>query len=309
MGRRTELNAGRRKPVNWLVMGMLSTLFFAFYGLFSKLSTLQPSIVNLIIFIASGICGIIPSLLIERKVAFSKEGFLSGLCSGGSVLIMLFMLVSNQVLVVFSFVSFSSVVFFLIMLALERPMLSRKQKFLAATGILVSTAGLFTASTSMNGIASLLSNSSISPYLMIAPLIPIGIGFWAYFSFVAIKKARSTVSTVLLSYSFAALAIALLGYSLLGFSIPLPAFSQLSDFFPVMAGLFLMGGVMLTLKAYEMTSGESRIEDTIVAILANAEIVPLIFLSYFILREFTVESFVGAFTVFIGLAILNAART
>jgi len=309
VGRRTELNAGRRKPINWLVMGMLSTLFFAFYGLFSKLSTLQPSIVNLIIFIASGICGIIPSLLIERKVAFSKEGFLSGLCSGGSVLIMLLMLVSNQVLVVFSFVSFSSVVFFLIMLALERPMLSRKQKFLAATGILVSTAGLFTASTSMNGIASLLSNSSISPYLMIAPLIPIGIGFWAYFSFVAIKKARSTVSTVLLSYSFAALAIALLGYSLLGFSIPLPAFSQLSDFFPVMAGLFLMGGVMLTLKAYEMTSGESRIEDTIVAILANAEIVPLIFLSYFILREFTVESFVGAFTVFIGLAILNAART
>jgi len=195
------------------------------------------------------------------------------------------------------------------MLALERPMLSRKQKFLAATGILVSTAGLFTASTSMNGITNLLTNSSISPYyLMIASLIPIGIGFWAYFSFVAIKKARSTISTVLFSYSFAALAIALLVYSLLGLSTPLPAFSQLSDFFPVMAGLFLIGGVMLTLKAYEMTSGESRIEDTIVAILANAEIVPLIFLSYFILREFTIESFVGAFTVFIGLAILNAAR-
>jgi len=292
--------------MNWLVMGMLSTLFFAFYGLFSKLSILQPSIVNLIIFIASGICGIIPSLLIERKVAFSKEGFLSGLCSGGSVLIMLFMLVSNQVLVVFSFVSFSSIVFFLIMLALEKPTLSRKQKFLAATGILVSTTGLFIASTSMNGINNLLTNSSI--YLMIAPAIPIGIGFWAYFSFVAIKKARSTVSTVLLSYSFAALAIALLGYSVLGLSTPLPDFSQLSDFFPVMAGLFLMGGVMLTLKAYEMTSGESRIEDTIVAILANAEIIPLIFLSYFILREFTIESFIGAFTVFIGLSILNAAR-
>ncbi|HKM51140.1 MAG TPA: hypothetical protein VJZ75_08175, partial [Candidatus Bathyarchaeia archaeon] len=72
--------------------------------------------------------------------------------------------------------------------------------------------------------------------------------------------------------------------------------------------LFLMGGVALTLKAYEMTSGESRIEDTIVTILANAEIVPLIFLSYFILREFTIEAFVGAFTVFIGLSILNAAR-
>jgi len=290
-------------------MGMLSTLSFAFYGLFSKLSTLQPTIVSLIIFTASGICGIIPALMIERKITFSREGFLSGICSSGSVLIMLFMLVSNQILVVFSFVSFSSVVFFLIILALEKPKLSRKQKFLAVTGILVSTVGLFIASTSMTGITSLLTNSSFNPYyLMIAPAIPIGIGFWAYFSFVAIKKVRSTVSTVLLSYSFAALAIALLGYSLLGLSIPLPTFSQLSDFFPVMAGLFLIGGVMLTLKAYEMTSGDSRIEDTIVAILANAEIVPLIFLSYFILREFTIESFVGAFTVFIGLSILNAAR-
>ena len=288
---------------------MLSTLFFAFYGLFSKLSTLQPTIVSLIIFIASGICGIMPALLIEQKVAFSREGFLSGICSGGAVSIMLFMLVSNQILVVFSFVSFSSVVFFLIILALEKPTLSRKQEFLAVTGILVSTLGLFIASTSMAGITSLSTNSSFNPfYLMIAPVIPIAIGFWAYFSFVAIKKTKSSVSTVLLNFSFAALAMALLGYFLLGVSSPLPTFSQLSDFFPVMAGLFLIGGVGLTLKAYEMTSGESRIEDTIVAILANAEIVPLIFLSYFILREFTIESFVGAFTVFIGLSILNAAR-
>jgi drug/metabolite transporter (DMT)-like permease len=290
-------------------MAMLSTLFFAFYGLFSKLSTLQPTVVNLIIFTASGLCGIIPALIIERKITFSKEGFLSGICSGGSVLITLFMLVSNQVLVVFSFVSFSSVVFFLIILALEKPILSRKQEFLAVIGIVVSTVGLLIASTSMVGITNLSTNSLFNPYyLIIASGIPISTGFWAYFSFVAIKKVRSTVSTVLLSYSFAALAIALLGYSLFGLSSPLPAFSQLSNFFPVMAGLSLMGGVMLTLKAYEMTSGESRIEDTIVAILANAEIVPLIFLSYFILREFTIESIVGAFTVFIGLSILNAAR-
>jgi len=290
-------------------MAMLSTLFFAFYGLFSKLSTFQPTIVNLIIFAASGFCGIPPALLIKQKITFSKEGFLSGVCSSASVLIMLFMLVSNQVLVVFSFVSFSSVVFFLIILGLEKPILSRKQEFLAVTGILVSAVGLFIASTSMAGMTNLLTNSSFNPYyLMIAPGIPIGIGFWAYFSFLAIKKARSTVSNVLLSYSFAALAIALLGYFLLGSGSPLPVFSQVSDFFPVMAGMFLFGGVTLTLKAYEMTSGESRIEDTIVAILANAEIVPLIFISYFILREFTVEAFIGAFTVFIGLSILNAAR-
>jgi hypothetical protein len=69
-----------------------------------------------------------------------------------------------------------------------------------------------------------------------------------------------------------------------------------------------MGGVALTLKSYQLTSGESRIEETMVAILANAEIVPLIFLSYFILREITMEGLVGALTVFIGLSILNSAR-
>jgi hypothetical protein len=35
--------------------------------------------------------------------------------------------------------------------------------------------------------------------------------------------------------------------------------------------------------------------------------VPLIFLSYFILREITMEGLVGALTVFIGLSILNSA--
>ena len=295
--------------MNWLVMGLLSTLCFAFYGLFSKLSPFQPAIANLIIFASSGIVGILPVLLIGQKFTYSKEGFLSGICSAGSVLLMLFLLIANQVLVVFSFVSFSSVVFFLIILALEKPALSSKQRILAITGITVSTLGLMVASTSLEGITDVLSNASWSGhYLLIASGIPIGIGLWAYLSFVAMKKVGSRACDVLCSYSFAALAVAVLGYCIFGLSNPLPAFSQFRDFFPVLAGLFLVGGVILTLKAYETTSGESRIEDTIVAILANAEIVPLIFLSYFILGEFTIASFVGAFTVFIGLSILNAAR-
>jgi drug/metabolite transporter (DMT)-like permease len=96
-------------------------------------------------------------------------------------------------------------------------------------------------------------------------------------------------------------------YLLFGLSFPLPVFSQLTDCYPIIVGLFVMGGVALTLKSYQLTSGESRIEETMVAILANAEMVPLIFLSYFILREITMEGLVGALTVFIGLSILNSA--
>jgi hypothetical protein len=207
-------------------------------------------------------------------------------------------------------VSFASVIFFLIILAFEKPNLSRKQESFVALGILVSVVGLFLASTSTaGGLSYLLKNSSVNPYfLLLAPVIPLGSGIWAYFSFVAIKKLKVKVPIVVFNYSLASLVVAVTAYLFFGLSFPGPPFSGLTDFFPVVAGLFVMLGVVLTLKSFEMTSGKSRIEETIVAILANAEIVPLIFLSYFVLREFTVEGFVGAFTVFVGLAILNFAR-
>ncbi|MGA2973606.1 MAG: hypothetical protein ABSE39_13425 [Candidatus Bathyarchaeia archaeon] len=143
---------------------------------------------------------------------------------------------------------------------------------------------------------------------MVATVIPLGSGLWAYFSFVAIKKLKVKVPIAVFNYSLASLMVAATAYLFFGLSLPAPVFSGLTDFFPVIAGLFVMAGVVLTLKSFELTSGKSRIEETIVAILANAEIVPLIFLSYFILREFTVEGFVGASTVFVGLVILNFAR-
>jgi drug/metabolite transporter (DMT)-like permease len=296
--------------VNWWVAGILAMLFFAFYALFSKLSSFHPVISNLIIYTTAAICGIILVLATERRISFSKEGFLSGIFSNIAALTMLYSLVSNQMLVVFSFVSFASVIFFLIVWVTEKPKLSGKQQSIAATGILVSVFGLFFASTStVGGISYLLSNSIVDPYfLILAPLMPLGFGFWAYFSFAAIKKKNASVPIVFFNYSFASSAIAATAYLLSSQGSGMPVSQELSDFFPVIAGLFVAGGVILALKSYRMTSGESRIEETIVAILANAEIVPLIFLSYFILREFSVEGFVGALTVFVGLSILNSAR-
>ena len=285
-------------------------LFFAFYALFSKLSSFHPVISNLIIYTAAAICGIILVLITERRISFSKEGFLSGIFSNIAALVMLYSLVSNQMLVVFSFVSFASVIFFLIVWITEKPKMSGKQESFAATGILVSIFGLFLASTStVGGISHLLSNSIVDPYfLILAPLMPLGFGFWAYFSFVAIKKKNASVPTVFFNYTFASSATAAIAYLLSSQASGLPVSWELSVFFPVIAGLFVAGGDFLALKSYRMTSGESGIEETIVTILANAEIVPLIFLSYFILGEFTIEGFVGALTVFVGLSILNSAR-
>ena len=297
--------------VNWLFVGVLSTIFFAFYGLFGKLSAFQhPLVTNLIIYTTAATCGILIVLTTKRRVAFSREGFLSGITSNIASMTMLYTLASNQVLVVFSFVSFASVIFFLTIVVFEEPRLSSRQKSVATVGILVAVLGLVLASTSTaGGIKYLLNNSALNwHFLVIAPVMPIGYGLWAYFSFVAIKKENADVTTVCLNYSLTSFVVAAMAYLLFGLSFPLPLFSQLTDCYPIIAGLFVMGGVALTLKSYQLTSGESRIEETMVAILANAEIVPLIFLSYFILREITMESLVGAVTVFIGLSILNSAR-
>ena len=297
------------KIARWLAAGILSTLCFAFYALFSKLSTFQsPLTTNLIICVIIAICGLSYGLS-AKKLRFSRESAISGIFANIAIVVMLFALVSNQVLVVFSFVAFSSVVFFAIMIVLERPKLSTRQEALSIIGILVSTLGLFLASTSTaGGLTHLLTNSTVNPYfLLLGPVIPISLGVWAYLSFVAIKKLRLKIQTVVFNYSYGSLFVALIAYILFGSNSQLPTFSQIKDFYPVIAGLFVMG-LLLTLKSYEMTSGESRIEEIIVAILANGEIVPLIFLSYFVLREFTIEGIVGAFTVFIGLSILNSAR-
>ena len=80
------------------------------------------------------------------------------------------------------------------------------------------------------------------------------------------------------------------------------------NIFPILAGLVVVVGDLLTCQAFKITGGKSKIQETIVAILTNAEIIPLIFLSYFILGEFSIEGIVGAFIVFIGLSILNYAE-
>jgi drug/metabolite transporter (DMT)-like permease len=261
------------------------------------------------IYTTAATCGILIVLTTKRGMAFSKEGFLSGITANIGAITMLYTLASNQVLVVFSFVSFASVIFFLIILVFEKPRLSSKQESVAVIGILVAVFGLFLASTlTAGGINYLMNNSAVNWHFLVrAPVMPIGFGFWAYFSFVAIKKEHANVPTVCLNYSLASFVVAAIVYLLFGLSFPLPVFSQLTDCYPIIVGLFVMGGVALTLKSYQLTSGESRIEETMVAILANAEMVPLIFLSYFILREITMEGLVGALTVFIGLSILNSA--
>lgn len=267
-----------RSFLNWFVLGVLATLCFAFFGLFSKFSTTAyPLLSSVVICATSGVSGTLISYAMQRRLLFSKEAFFSGICSASAIVILIYLLASNQLLVVFSFVAFASVVFFVVLLILEKPMLTRKQKCIAALGILVATFGLFLASTSAaGGVTSLLRNSPVNlSFFLIAPIIPLGSGLWAYFSYVAIKKFKVNVPTASLNYALGTLVVAITGYLIFGLSTPTYPSTRIENSFPFVAGVFIMVGVFFSYKSYEMTTGESRIEETIVSILANAEIVPL----------------------------------
>ena len=295
--------------MKWLITAILATLFFGFYGLFDKLSTFQePVVSNFIIYFTTVIIGLALLVIRRKKINFSKEAYFSGIFAGVSGLILIYSLVSNFVIIIFPFVSFASVVFFFLILVLEKPKLSSLQKLLVAIGIMISTIGAFISSTStIGGFFSFLNNFKINlNFLFIGLVISIGFGIWSYFSFVVIKKKNVEILNANFWILLGSFTTAIVALFFIDVSNSLILDSRI--IFPIMAGLSIIGGSILTLKAYKITTGKSKIQETIIAILTNAEIIPLIFLSYFILREFTVEGFIGAFTVFIGLSILNYAE-
>ncbi len=297
--------------MNWLAKAVLATLFLGFFGLFDKLSTFQdPVISNFIISFTGTVVFLILIFVSRKRLIFSKEAFLSGIFAGVAGLTLLYSLVSNFVLVVFPFVSFASVVFFFIILFFEKPKLSNYQKMLVATGIIISVLGLLIASTATSGgISSFLNNLALNPrFFILGSLISVGYGLWSFFSYLAIKKKNAENLNVNFWIVTGSLAIAVIAFVIIGVSSPIN-FNDLRNVFPVFAALSIVGGVIFGLSAYKAASGKSKIQETIVAILTNAEIIPLIFLSYFILNEFTFEGIVGSFIVFIGLSILNYAES
>jgi len=299
--------------MNWLTAAILATLSFGFFGLFDKLSTFQdPVLSNFIIYLTTVVSGLVLVLIRRKKIIFSKEAYISGLFAGVAGLSILYALLSNFVIIVFPFVSFSSVIFFFIIMFSEKPKLSINQKVLVSTGIIISVIGLFVASTStVGGLYSFLNSFRIdSNFFLLGLLISVGCGLWSFFSFVAVKKKNAEIINANFWVLAGCFTTALIAFAIIGISISPSIFNfqDVRNIFPIFSGLAIFSGSVFTLKAYKITTGKSRIQETVVAILTNAEILPLIFLSYFILNEFTVEGFVGAFTVFIGLLILNYAE-
>lgn len=294
--------------MNWLITGILATISFGFFGLFYKLSTFQESTLsNFIIYFLTILFALILAYLRKARLTFSKEAYIAGLCEGVATIVLLFSLVSNYVLTIFPFVSFSSVFFFFIILASEKPKLSNQQKLLASVGIALSTVGLFIASASTVGGIFYFFKIINPAFLLSGFIISIGFGLWSFFSYAAVKKKNEILNANfwLLAGSFT---IAIIAFVFIG-SQELNGINlwDTRNIFLLLTSLSIVCGFVLTLKAYKITTGKSKIQETIIAILSNAELIPLIFLSYFVLNEFTLEGIAGAVVLFIGISILKFA--
>jgi hypothetical protein len=295
--------------MNWLAASLMAMFSFGFLGLFNKLSTFQdPALSNTIIYAVPFACALVIAVAKRSKLSFSKESFVAGIFAGLANLIVICMLVSNFVMSVYPFVSLSSVVFFLIIMLTERPTFSKRQKMLVLLGILMSVLGLFIASTSTaGGIASFMSTLQLSlVFLLLGLSLSVSGSLQSFFSYIAMKKKNIDIVNSNVWVLLGALAMSLVSIALLG-SFESFAGMDSRTLYPVAAGFSMLSGYYFILIAFKMTTGRLKIQETVVSILTNSEIIPLIFLSYFVLGEFTLEGIVGSVIVFAGISILNSA--
>jgi len=67
-------------------------------------------------------------------------------------------------------------------------------------------------------------------------------------------------------------------------------------------------GTFFTYNAFKSTTTKTKLQEAIVAILANGELIPLLFLSYFVLGEWVSQGFVGVIIVLAGLISIHFAE-
>lgn len=297
--------------MRWLVYSILAAALFGLWGLFDKLSSsLNPFVSNFIVYSAAALVSFIV-FLSAREFKFSKYSTLAGIFAGIGNFFVLYALLKNMLILVLPFVSIAGAVFFIIVYFTEKPKYTQKQKVLAVAGLILSVAGIFVIATGSSGFFDFLKQLTIdTSYIIPAICITAGFSLWTYFTYKSVAKDKINATTYnfwnnISSFILATLAVILFKYS---------AFSELGSLpltgyiYPVLAGLCIAGGTFLTYSAFKTTTTKTKLQEVMVAILANGELIPLLFLSYFVLGEWVTEGFAGAIIVLVGLFVIHYAE-
>jgi len=297
--------------MKWLIYGILAAILFGLWGLFDKLSAnINPFVSNIVLYSAA-LAIVIIMLLFARKFSFSKYGFISGIFAGIGNFFVLFALLKSQLILVLPFVSLAGAAFFILIYLTEKPKYSKKQKFLSFIGIILSIVGIFVISSGTAGIVNFLKSFAFDySYILPAIFILTGFTLWTYFTYKSVGKEKISA----INYSFWTVLGSFVAVLLAGVILKPDALATLAEFtfssyqYPIFGGVCVALGAFFTYSAFKATTTKTRLQEAIVAILANGELIPLLFLSYFILGEWVPEGFIGTIIVLLGLVLIHYAE-
>ncbi|RLE46486.1 hypothetical protein DRJ22_01795 [Candidatus Woesearchaeota archaeon] len=266
----------------------------------------DPFISNVLIYLTAFLTAFLFFLFFKKKWVFSKESFLAGLFAGVGNFFILFSLLKNLLILVLPFVSAAAIVFFFIVYFTEKPKFSFVQRIFVASGLLLAFLGLFLISIAPVGFKAFSGFKLDFSFVFFSLIIMVSFGLWTFFTYKAAKKTVDVFGYNFWQFlaSFFLSIIAVLVFSVDSFS-KVFSLGLLGYLYPALAGLSIFGGCFFVFKSFTAVSVLSKIQKVIVAFLANGELVPLVFLSFFILGERSFEGFLGVGIVLIGLFLLN----
>lgn len=281
---------------------------FALWELFSKLSAFQsPYLTNILLYFFETVIVLIFAMALKKKFDVSKNGVYSGLVSGSMNLILLAALTTNLLVLVAPFFSLAPSVFFILVYIIEKPRYSGKQKLTIAAGLAISLIGICIVSVGQVGIENFLRNFTLDGnYILSGLAMAAGSSLWTYFIYLSAVKEKTDMFSYTLSYSSAALLIGLAVTAIMKPDVlgGIVSGNVLGYVYPFLGAATLAIGVMLAFSAFQKTTTKTKIQDAMIAVLANAEIVPLLLVSYIVLGEWNIEGFVGSIIVLFGLIVL-----
>jgi hypothetical protein len=295
--------------MKWLIYGIFAAILFGFWGLFDKLSaSLNPFTSNIIIYLTAFILACF-MIMKTKKIQFSKYSFLAGLFAGIGNFFVLYALLKNLLILVLPFVSVSAAIFFLIVYFTEKPKYSGKQKIFAYSGLLLSIVGIIFIATASNGLFNFVKDLTLeSSYIIPALFIMVGFSLWTYFTYKSVSKEKINARIYNFWNLLASFLTALIAIIILNLNSLKEIFSISFNIYPMLAGICIAGGTLLTYAAFKTTTTKTRLQETMVAILANGELIPLLLLSYFVLGEWIPQGFIGVIIALIGLILVHLAE-
>lgn len=290
-----------------MVLGALASIFFGFWGFFNKLASGQSIyITNFIIY---GIAFLIALPGLIRQQGKPVTGLLAGVSGGILNWLILFALTHHNLILIYPFVSFGTLVFIGLSFYFLGGNFSTHSTGMLTSGILLAFLGLVLCGIGISGGLVAVESAKVDiATIGLGILISLLTGFWNFFAFLTVtKKKVSPLSTTfwILSGSFLVSVVLLIIHAndLKNYA------ASKETLYSALSGFFLFFGSYSTFHAFRLVPGDTqRLEQTITVLLSNSEMLPILFLSILFLGERSMEGIVGAVLVLSGVVILHLSK-